>query len=309
MKLLLIVSVALAAGCASVSAGDAPRAVEVASGVYMMRGASGEVDVANGGRVGNAGFIVGDDGVIAIDTGTSYRHGVDLLAAVRRVTDKPVELVFITHARQEFLFGAAAFRRHGIPIHMQRKTARLMLARCEGCLKTLKRTLGDDAMDGTSIIEPDVVFDDAHTVHSIGRPVRVLHFGASSGPGDIAVLDQQTGTLFAGGLLDAQRIPDIQDSDFAGWRQALTALRQQGVITIVPGHGPASGVQLIDTVERYLRQLEARLVELLDAGVSLSDVADAAALPQFEDWDQYAVINRRNASILFLRLERELLLK
>lgn len=309
IKLLSSLLVAVVAGCAASAGESEPRPIEIAPGAYMVRGASGEVDVANGGRVGNAGFIVGERGVIAIDTGTSYRHGKALLAAIRRVTDQPVRLVLITHARQEFLFGAAAFRERGIPIHMQRRAARLMQARCEGCLKTLKQVLGEDAMHGTSIVKPDAEFDDSHELDAIGRPVRVLQFGLSSGPGDIAVLDERSGTLFAGGLLDARRVPDVQDSDLGGWRKALQALGQPGVTTIVPGHGPASDSRLIGTIERYLGQLESRLLELLDAGVSLSDVADAAALPQFEDWDQYAVIHRRNASIVFLRLEREQLLK
>jgi hypothetical protein len=79
---------------------DAARAVEVAAGVYMVQGASGEVDTDNLGRIGNAGFIVGDTGVVAIDTGTSYSHGVVLLALIRRVTDKPIRVALITHARQ-----------------------------------------------------------------------------------------------------------------------------------------------------------------------------------------------------------------
>ena len=64
---------------------DMPVAVEVAPGVYMFRGAAGEVGVDNLGRIGNAGFIIGTTGVLAIDTGTSYRHGVALLTAIRRV--------------------------------------------------------------------------------------------------------------------------------------------------------------------------------------------------------------------------------
>ena len=125
---LLAASAAGAAGAAQREAArDTPaRAIEVAAGVYMMQGAPGEVDTMNLGRIGNAGFIVGDAGVVAIDTGTSYRHGVALLAAIRRVTDKPVLLALITHTRQEFLFGAAAYREQTIPIHMHRKAAALM---------------------------------------------------------------------------------------------------------------------------------------------------------------------------------------
>lgn len=303
----LIVSMACAAGSGTATTRGA---FEVAPGVFMLRGSGGEVAAENRGRIGNAGFIVGDRGVVVIDTGTSYRHGVALLDEVRRVTAQPVQLVVVTQARQEFLFGSAAFRERGIPIHMHRDAARLMAARCEGCLQTLRLTLGDKEMKGTAVIAPDVAFEAAEVVVAdIGRPVRVLHFGHSSGPGDVVVLDERSGTLFAGGLLANGRVPDVQDADLDGWKRALLALRALPLRTIVPGHGPPAKLPLVDTVARYLASLRDRVAALLAAGAPLSEVPDAAALPAFEAWDQYAIIHRRNASIVFLRLERDQLLK
>jgi glyoxylase-like metal-dependent hydrolase (beta-lactamase superfamily II) len=315
MALGVTVSAALLAHAAVAAApSDAPRelpaqAVEVAAGVYMMQGAAGEVDTDNLGRIGNAGFIIGDGGVVAIDTGTSYRHGVALLAAIRRVTDKPVRLALITHTRQEFLFGAAAYREQAIPIHMHTKAAGLMRSRCERCLKTLKQLLGEDAMFGTVMFKPDLEFEQPQTIDVIGRRLQVLYFGHSSGPGDVAVLDLQTGTLFAGGLLDELRIPDVQDADLDGWTQALQALRRLPVKAVVPGHGPVASVKVIDAVDRYLAELRARVLVLLQSGAALSEVPDAAALPDFAQWDQYETIHRRNASIVFVRHEREQMFK
>ena len=279
--------------------------IELAAGVYMLPGAPGEVDAGNLGRIGNAGFIVGDSGVMAIDTGTSYRHGVALLAAIRRVTDKPVRLALITHTRQEFLFGASAYREQGIPVHMHRQAANLMRSRCEHCLKTLRQQLGEDAMQGSAMFKPDQEFDDSRTIDVIGRQVQVLYFGHSSGPGDVAVLDLPSGVLFAGGLLDHLRIPDVQDSQLDGWARALKALRALPIKAVVPGHGPAAPVTAIASVERYLAQLRARVLALLHSGAALSEVPDAANLPEFAHWDQYEIIHRRNASVLFVRLERE----
>lgn len=271
----------------------------------MVRGTGGEVDTTNLGRIGNAGFIVGERGVIAIDVGTSHRHGVALLDAIRRVTDKPVVLALVTQVHQEFLFGAAAFRERGIPIRMQRSAADLMAARCSNCLKTLRRLLGEDEMRDTAMFAPDQVFDDSHTLDDAGRSVRVLHFGHSSGPGDIAVLDERTGVLFAGGLMDQLRIPDVQDSQLPGWRAALDAISALRVSTIVPGHGPASSSGLVVTTRRYLDQLESRVRQLVMNGAALSEVPDASGLDKFKDWDQYDTIHRRNASVLFVRVERE----
>lgn len=284
---------------------EAARPIEVAPGVFMLQGAPGEPDVVNRGRIGNAGFIVGDRGVLAIDSGTSYRAGRALLEAIAHTTSQPLRLAILTHARQEFLFGARAFRERGIPIAMQRDAAALMAARCDGCLQALRKLLGEEEMRGSALVEPDLRFDGSYAIDAIGRPVRVLAFGHSSGPGDAAVLDVQTGTLFAGGLLDAKRIPDVQDSDLAGWHRALDEMHGLGLRTIVPGHGPAAPANLLWTVERYLVQLEARVRALLRANAGLSEVADAAWLPEFRDWDGYETIHRRNASVLFLRFERD----
>jgi hypothetical protein len=77
----------------------------------------------------------------------------------------------------------------------------------------------------------------------------------------------------------------------------------------LPGHGARSPPRLIDAVDRYLAQLETRVRAMVAAGDSLLGAADAAELPEFDAWDQYDTIHRRNVSIAFVRFERELLFK
>lgn len=312
-RLLLAAAASLAgggvAGCASPPPVTHGFAIQVAPGVFVVRGAPGAADEQNLGRIGNMGFVVGPGGVVAIDTGTSYEHGRDLLTEITRVTPLPVKLALVTHTRPEFLFGGGAFRDRGIPVRMHRRTATLMAARCETCLKTLKTVVGERPLAGTALYKPDQVFDDPHALDLVGRRLRVLHFGHSSGPGDIAVLDEATGTLFAGGLLDARRVPDIQDSDLPGWHRALRELQALRPRLVVPGHGAPAGPELIDGVEQYLAALETKVRTIVAAGASLLGAADDADLPAYAAWDQYEVIHRRNASIAFLRFERELLFR
>ena len=294
-------------GCAGLPSAAAPQ--RLAEGVYWWPGSGGVADADNRGRIGNAGFIVGPLGVLAIDTGTSLAHGRALLAAIRSVTAQPVRLALITHTRPEFLFGGNAFREQAIPVQMHRRTAQLMASRCDTCLKALLQQVGAAEMQGTTVYLADAVFDAPLLLHTIGRPVQVLWQGHSSGPGDIAVLDVNSGVLFAGGLLDAGRIPDIQDSDLPGWQRALIALQALNLTQVVPGHGPASPPALISTVSRYLSQLGQRAEALVSEGASLINVAETTELPEFAGWDQYDTIHRRNASIAFLRFEREQLLR
>lgn len=308
-RTLLAALLASAGGCATAPAPG--RAVEVADGVYLLPGSGGVADASNLGRIGNAGFVVGPRGVLVVDTGTSYLHGQALLAEIARITPQPVRVALVTHTRPEFLFGGGAFQARGIPVRMHERTARLMASRCETCLKQLRQVLGDAPLAGTTMYKPEQTHAEGEDLGTplIGRPVRVLYFGHSSGPGDVAVLDTTSATLFAGGLLDQRRIPDIQDSELEGWRRALAQLKALGVRTVVPGHGPAASSALVDTVDRYLAQLETRVRGMVAAGDSLLGVADAADLPEFEGWDQYDTIHRRNASIAFVRFEREMLFK
>lgn len=294
-------------GCAGLDEHPAPHAQALAAGVYWLPGSGGAANPRNLGRIGNTGFIVGETGVVVIDTGTSHAHGKALLAAIQQVTNKPVRLALLTHARPEFLFGGEAFRELGIPVRAHRQTAGLMVARCETCLERLRHDLGDVPMRGTLLYRPDQVFDATHDIDVLGgRVVQVLYFGHSSGPGDIAVLDKRSGVLFAGGLLDAQRVPDILDADLAGWKRALSELQALRPGMVVPGHGAATAAAvLIPAVASYLQQMEARARALVDAGASLIHVADDSELPAFATWDQYQTIHPRNASTAFLRLERE----
>jgi glyoxylase-like metal-dependent hydrolase (beta-lactamase superfamily II) len=302
-----------AVGCAGSGTSERIELQPVAPGVWMARGSGGEVDPANRGRIGNAAVIAGPRGALVIDSGVSRRHGQALLEAARRVVTQPLRALLLTHVRQEAVFGAAAFQDAGLPVAMHPAAARLMRARCEGCLKTLQRVLGAAEMAGSRVVVPDRLVEagDAALGALIGRPLRLLAFGPqaqSSGPGDLAVWDEASGTLVAGGLLDAETVPDVQDADFAGWRQALAALAHlPGLRQIVPGHGPLAPPVQIGRIAAYLDALEARTAALLAAGTPLSEVADATDLPAFAAWDQYDTVHRRNASIVYLRQERELL--
>ena len=293
------------AGCAS-SPGAAPR--ELADGVWWTPGSGGQAEPANGGRIGNSGFVVGPEGVVAIDTGTSHAHGRQLLAAIRARSDRPIRLALVSHVRPEFVFGATAFREAGVPLAMHAQSARLMASRCETCLQQLQRTLGDAAMAGTRTWKPDRSFDGPTTLSETGRPLELLHFGHASGPGDIALWDPARQVLFAGGLVENGRVPDIQDGDLPGWQRALAALAALRPRAVVPAHGPAGNADAIAATAAYVAALAARAAALVEQGVSLIDVGEAAALPAFAGWDQYETLHRRNASIAYLRAERELLL-
>lgn len=275
---------------------------KVAEGVYAFIGDAGEISAANRGFVGNSGFIVGPAGVVVIDTGTSHRHGRRMLEAIARVTDKPVELVIVTHAVQEFLFGNTAFAERGIQILAHRETTKLMKARCKHCLENLKPVLGKE-LEGTRLVAPEREIDATTTIVAGGRRLELLYLGWASTPGDLAVLDQDSGVLFAGGLVSIGRIPDIRDSDFEGWQRALRRLQEFAPTRIVPGHGPISGPEAITETTAYLDALDRVIQSLYAESSSLMESVEKAILPAYRNWSLYTTTHRQNALHRYLQLE------
>lgn len=277
----------------------------VAPGVYVLTGDIGEIAPQNRGVVGNAGFVVGETGVLVVDTGVSFRYGQEMLATIQRTTPLPVQLVVLTTPIQEFHFGAAAFQDRGVPILAHRKAAELIAERCETCLKRLRVTLGEDEMKGSRVIVPDRLIDESRAMTIGGRVIDLLYFGRASAPGDLAVFDRSSGVLFAGGLVSVDRIPRLRDGDLDGWIAALEQLERIPARIVVPGHGPIGTRDAARATLVYLRALKSRVEALYRAHASLSDALGTADLPAFRTWSLYGTMHPENVQHLYLQLERD----
>lgn len=75
------------------------KIVKIAEGVYTAVGYS----------VSNSSMIIGDDGVIIIDTGMDMPRGVMIAEAFRKISDKPVKAIIFTHSHGDHTGGARAF--------------------------------------------------------------------------------------------------------------------------------------------------------------------------------------------------------
>jgi glyoxylase-like metal-dependent hydrolase (beta-lactamase superfamily II) len=279
--------------------------IAVADGVFVLPGAAGEASAENGARTGNVAFIVGPGGVLVVESGVSYRHGEAIIAAVARVTAQPIRAVIVTHPRQEFVFGAAAFQARGIAVWMHRKSAELMAARCETCLRNLRRLLGDAAMQDTRIVVPDRLLDGDATLDLIGRRVRVLAGTWASAPGALALLDEPTATLIAGDAVLIERVPDLRDADLSGWQRMLARLGEIGCRRLIPGRGRIGRCDDIAAFGNYLSALEARVTQMLKDGIGLSEAAAAGALPDYAGWQRYGELHGANVQRVYLRRERD----
>ena len=277
----------------------------VADNVYAFIKNPNKPSIENGNNSGNSGFIIDDDGIVVIDTGISYEHGRQMLAAIARVSGKPVRLVIITHAAQEFLFGNAAFDEIGVPVLSHAKSLELMRQRCDHCLENLNRILGAEIMQGSRLVLPTRLVETSTTLSIAGLSLELLHFGWGSTPGDLAVFDPASGVLFAGALVSSHRIPELRDGNFKGWLGALDQLESIPCRVVVPAFGPVIAPASIANTRGYLLALDRTVRQMYRSGASLTEAVDGAALPEYRGWDMYPAAHRRNVLQRYLQLELE----
>ena len=67
------------------------------------------VHCAVGWNIANITMIEGDDGIVIVDTGMDLRQGDEVLAELRRITDKPIVAIVLTHHHVDHVQGTSSF--------------------------------------------------------------------------------------------------------------------------------------------------------------------------------------------------------
>ena len=122
----------------------------------------------------NAGFVIGDDGVVVIDTFVMADAAKQLLAEIRKLTKLPVKFAINTHYHADHVGGNAVFADAGAVVLAERKVRGWIHP------ENLKFFGKDIKPEQKAMIEaitaPTMVYDQAVNIYLGSREIQVRSF-------------------------------------------------------------------------------------------------------------------------------------
>jgi cyclase len=225
---------------------------------------------------GNAGFVIGDDGVLVIDTFQDPRPAKALLADIRKLTPLPIRFVVNTHYHLDHVNGNDVFAAAGATIVAHRNVRAWM--RTENIKMLDPPVTPEKKARVESLTLPTVVYDSHLDLYLRSRRINVRYYPGHTG-GDSVVWIPDAHVVFCGDMLWKQHVPNLIDASTKAWVESLDAMQKDyGPSTWMPGHGGIANAQDVLTFRKYLADLRTN-VRLEAAAGKSGDALVQALLP------------------------------
>ncbi len=248
--------------------------VKVADGVYAFITAESNNAIVSGNSVA----VIGDDGVLVVDSGNFPSETRKIIAEIHQLTNLPVRYLVHTHWHRDHTDGDSEYRAAfpNVVIISTPYTRKMITDRAMNNLEeeikmgpdyaSYLRKLAQDGKDGSGKVlsaeEKTYNSDFAESVDAavaefkqvklllpdetfdqnldvhLGKREVQLKFLGRGNTGGDAVIYVPDAKVVMAGDLLVYPTPYVFDSYFADWIQALGKLKAIGATAIVPGHGP-----------------------------------------------------------------------
>ena len=222
----------------------------------------------------SGGFIVGERGVLVIESMINRRLATQMLALVREVTPKPILYVVNTSYHGDHSYGNQFFPASTQVVQHVEAQAYIQRHFTDD-VAFMKQYFG--ANQGLDELKPraaDVLLNDNANVEIDlgGRRATLLHLGFAQTKGDLFVWLPTEKVLYTGNpiISDGASIPWLLDGQSEA---ALATLRKLNAMlprdaTVVPGHGAPTSVKAVEHHIAYLEELRKRVADAIAQGLT-----------------------------------------
>ncbi len=236
--------------------------IEVASSVHMLVGSGG-----------NIGVSTGSDGILVIDD--QYAPLTEkILAAIKAISDRPVDFVVNTHWHGDHTGGNENMGKAGAVIVAHRNVRARMST--EQFSSFFNRTTPPSPPGAL----PVVTFTEDVSFHFNGDELHVFHVEPAHTDGDSVVHWRSTNVFHMGDLFFNGGYPYIDlgsggsaDGIIAAANRVLELANDES--KIIPGHGELSNKKELTAYRDMMVEVRSRISEHVTAGKSLEQVLAA----------------------------------
>jgi len=244
----------------------------------------------------NSGVIIGDESVMIVEAQATPRLANKVIEQVRKVTDKPISHVVLTHYHAVRVLGASAYGAEQI---IMGEAARGMVMErgqedWDSEFQRFPRLFeGYESIPGLTF--PTTTFNDRMTVYLGNRRVDLMHLGRAHTAGDIVIHVPDENVMFTGDIVEDHSACYCGDGHFAEWGNTLDAIKAYDVNSIAPGRGGAligkeAVNRAIESTRDFVNSTYAPAARVAAQGGTLKQAWDAVRAecdPKFKDYAIY----------------------
>jgi len=239
------------------------KTTDLGNGVYILNWQGGD-----------SLFLVGDDGVLLVDTSV-VQMGPRIKAAIAKVSTRPIRLVINTHAHADH-FGGNELMAQGGAIIIGHDALRERMAKGQ-YLAAFNQTIAPSPPAAL----PSVTYADAMTLHFAGETVELVHVAAAHTDNDTLVRFRRANVIHASGTIGGNGGYPFFDMSSGGSlagtiaaQEKMLALSDARTRIVADEGDPASSADLKASRDALV-QIRARVQKLVDAGKSEAEAIAA----------------------------------
>ncbi|HLW97797.1 MAG TPA: MBL fold metallo-hydrolase [Candidatus Acidoferrales bacterium] len=255
------------------------------------------IAVPGSGAGSNSGFIIGDAGVLVVDTYQKVDAARALLAEIRKMTALPVKYVVNTHYHIDHVTGNGVYAEAGATIFAHKNVREWIHTENLKFYGANITPAQRASVEG--LTAPTQVYDgNDDQVLQIGSRRVIAHFFPGHTGGDTVVFDPEANFVFCGDLFWRHTLPNLIDASTRAWIDTLATLTQaHPAAAFVSGHGDVGTADDVTAFRGYLVDLRQYVTEGRAAGKT-GDALVEYLLPRMKEkygeWGAFNNFSKRN---------------